>query len=117
MSQIPPPPAFIQKDDYSAADLARKRLVPKSRFTHFLSLPNLRTSNSKQNQKSPEQLTDTELQPQTDDLKPIKLDASQLNDEGEYKDKYEWAIVYENQRGCASVHLPELLGSERLSAA
>jgi hypothetical protein len=102
MSPTPPPPAFIQKDIYSAADSARKRLVPKSRFPHFLSLPNLRSS--KQTlpespvEETPSQDTSSQLL-QVGDLNLIHLDASRLDHEEEYKDKYEWAIVYENQRG------------------
>lgn len=119
MSQNPPPPAFIQRDDYSAADLARQRLVPKSRFPRFLSLPNLRLSKQTPPppQQSPPQDTDTGPQVQAEDLNLIRIDAAQLDDDDEYQDKYEWAIVYENQRGCLSVVLLVRRLTDTLAAA
>lgn len=119
MSQNPPPPSFVQKDDYSAADPARQRLVPKSRFPRFLSLPNLRSSKQTPPppQQSPPQDTDAGLQVQPEVLNLIHLDAAQLNDDEEYQDKYEWAIVYENQRGCLSVALLDLRLTDTLAAA
>lgn len=90
----PPPPACVSRDDYSAADAARQRLAAKPRFN--LSLPNLRSSPK----KGKEPVADVSIaasQPGHPNL--ISLDSSSLDTTEEYTDKYEWAIVYENQRG------------------
>ncbi|KAF9456192.1 hypothetical protein BDZ94DRAFT_1178243 [Collybia nuda] len=108
MSQDTPPPAFIQQDDYAAADSARKRLASKSRFPRFLSLPNLRSP--KRTNKLPCQTSSQEFDPaqqvNAGDTHLIHLDASRLANGRESQDKYEWAIVYENQRGMTMFSIP-----------
>jgi hypothetical protein len=91
---IPPPPPVIQGDDPSLVGPARKGLSPKSSFTRLLSLPNLNrlsASFSSQNQ-----LNNT---PDLCDNTPINLDNSALIDHDFVQDRYEWAVLYENQRG------------------
>jgi hypothetical protein len=97
----PPPPTSISRDDYDAVIQARERFTRKSRFPHFLSLPNLNRSRPTSQihpTASAVRLPPSDLQASALDV--IRLDPSGLDDQDEYKDKYEWAIVYENQRGC-----------------
>lgn len=94
---IPPPPPVIQGDDPSLIDPARRRLTPKSSFARLLSLPNLNLnrllspsfSSQKQLNKTPDLCDNT----------PINLDNSALIDQDFFQDRYEWAVLYENQRG------------------
>jgi hypothetical protein len=98
----PPPPTSVSRDDYDAANAARERFIPKTRFPHFLSLPNLSRSRSTSQIEHPTPSADTQTSTVFNaDL--ISLDPSGLDDQDEYKDKYEWAMVYENQRGCVSL--------------
>jgi hypothetical protein len=101
----------MQIAEYAAADLARRRLLPKRHF--FPSLSDLRASlspKSKPNRKEREKNSNEswpkdEPPMQTDPLIPeetdnyIILDDSAIPDGLEEKDIYRWAIVYENQRG------------------
>jgi len=109
-----PPPSSISHDEYHAADPARQRLVRKSRFPLFLSLPNLRKSaSSSPPTSSPlripvtvdQQHSGAQLQ-SLPDPNFISLDPSGLDDQDEYNDRYEWAIVYENQRGMTIFSIP-----------
>lgn len=111
-SSIPrPPPICMRNDEYSAADPARKRLNAKSRFPIFASLKNLRIRRPKPRTDSVESneakdddsqsLDDASSNDATPELGAnpiINLDGSIILEE-EYKDQYQWAIVYENQRG------------------
>ncbi|KAG5635571.1 hypothetical protein H0H81_010756 [Sphagnurus paluster] len=102
-----PPPASIARDDYAAADIARKRLAPKSRLPHFLSLPNLKVSSKPT--KQGKNLQANPIPRAVDDPIPdslIVLDPATLDTSDEYTDKYEWAIVYENQRGVTLFSTP-----------
>lgn len=93
----PPPPATITPDDYHAADPARRRLAPKSSFGRRLSLkikkknikPPLATASVSDFQPS---MLDSESQ-------TISLDSSNISTAEDDRDQYEWAVVYENQRG------------------
>ena len=93
---IPPPPPVIQDDDSSLVDPARRRLSPKS-FARLLSLPNLNLnrflSASFSSQKQLNYI------PDLCDNTPINLDNSVLIDQDFVQDRYEWAVLYENQRG------------------
>ena len=114
MDPPPPPPSFIVKDnDLHAADSARQRLTKKPFIRLSLSLPDLRllppshkTRKSLQRLKlgqQPEQRQEESVL----DAVPIALSPSSVDDQDEYEDKYEWAIVYENQRGYAClIELP-----------
>ena len=89
---IPPPPPVIQDDDPSLVD--RRRLSSKSSFARLLSLPSLNLnrllfSSQKQINNTPELCDNT----------PINLDDSALIDQDFDQDRYEWAVLYENQRG------------------
>lgn len=98
MQDAPPLPSE-STDDYHAAEPARKRLAPKHRF---LSLPNLR---SRSKRPAPTQgATQDDTSQAADSHTLIHLDNSVL-DEAEHHDKYEWAILYENQRGYVCVLL------------
>lgn len=90
---LPPPPPLPRLDDRIAADLARKRLAPKFRFPFSISLPNIRQSPSQHND---DRIGVVEPAPSSP---AIKLNAPHIADDDEYKDKYEWAVLYENQRG------------------
>jgi len=82
-----PPSALIQ-DDPAAADSARRKIAPKSRLSRLFSFPSPRRV------EEPPALTVTVLAP---DSTPITLDSSSLEDVS--TDRYEWAVLYENQRG------------------
>ena len=88
----PPPP--LLRDDPAAADAARHRLQRKSSALAFLR--KRRTSRSPSPPPSTPSFTRQSLQ-QAD--VPIVLDGSALTHTKAERDKYEWAIVYENQRG------------------
>ena len=95
MMAIPPPPV-VQGDDPSLVGPARRRLSPKSPFARLLPLPNL---NLNRLLSAPQkQLNNT---PDSDlcDNTPINLDNSALIDQDFVQDRYEWAVLYENQRG------------------
>jgi hypothetical protein len=118
---FPPAPAasastlpLPQRDDYSAADAARKRLIPKGRFRFFASLPNLRVfsahAGSQRNDReqqddrnlggtSPlERISSTSTALDAED--EIELEEGRLPDLPEDgKNEYRWAILFENQRG------------------
>ena len=103
----PPPPPRLSRDEYDAVNPARDRFTRKSRLPHFLSLPNLTRSHSTlqvdnlATSPSVARLPISDFQPPTAfNVDLIDLDPSGLDNQNEYKDKYEWAMVYENQRGC-----------------
>ena len=91
---IPPPPLVIQDDDPSLVDPARRRLSPKSSFARLLSLPKTRLLSA--SFSSQKQLNNI---PDLCDNTPINLDNSALIDQDFVRDRYEWAVLYENQRG------------------
>lgn len=96
---LPPPSALIQ-DDPAAADPARRKVAPKSRLSRlfaFRSTPNLRRVSS---QEEPPVLN---LSVDVDST-PITLDCSTLEDV--FTDRYEWAVLYENQRGSVLLFSP-----------
>jgi hypothetical protein len=108
LPSLAPPPQCMQIAEYAAADLARRRLLPKRHF--FPSLSDLRASlspksksirkkNSNESWPKNEPLiqTDPLIAEETDNY--IILDDSAIPDGLEEKDIYRWAIVYENQRG------------------
>lgn len=108
----------LQVDEYSAADAARQRLAPKSRFGLLSSISDLR-----KNRKSSAKSTDTRSERDSDEvstandevaqLRPstgtdntlIDLDGSAITEFHENRDVYRWAMIYENQRGyvCATI--------------
>lgn len=100
-SLSPPPPTLIQ-DDPSAADLARKRFAPRARF---LSLPSLRSPPSKPSLKPSTETTTLEIDSTNIDT-PINLDNSALINDDYSKDLYQWAVIYENQRGMTLFSTP-----------
>ncbi|KAJ3719953.1 hypothetical protein C8R42DRAFT_722630 [Lentinula raphanica] len=107
-----PPPLPPQLEPSSAAEPARQRLLSKSRFPFSLSLPNLHPSSSfksKGKQKIDNAEQDQSLTVAEENLQDpttIKLNAPRLTDDDEYEDKYEWAVLYENQRGLTLFSIP-----------
>ncbi|KAF8898736.1 hypothetical protein BD779DRAFT_1485309 [Infundibulicybe gibba] len=101
---LPPPPPLVAEQDDGASEAARRRLAPRSRFPHFFSLPNLKSQSPP---KSPAK-SQASQQPIPDSDTPglITLDRSCLDGEDELQDKYEWAILYENQRGMTIFSTP-----------
>lgn len=113
---VPPPPTLIQDEPDSVA-AARQRLAPPSRLARILSFPKLRSRSksslinthkenadltsgvtlSNDNQEILANPT-VALPP---DYVPIVLNDTAIKEEedDETKDKYDWAVVYENQRG------------------
>ena len=85
----PPPPSLAQ--DSFVIDAVHKRLSSKSRF-----FPKLRLRTNKK--ESPLQLPNINVS--VPDCASIKLDNLAIEEQhDETKDRNEWAIVYENQRG------------------
>ncbi|ESK86657.1 hypothetical protein Moror_9718 [Moniliophthora roreri MCA 2997] len=114
-SNVPPPP-LVLNDDPSNVESARQRLKPSSRFPISLSMPNLRKPRvvSKQNSKfgqrryeedSPDKIPSTSQQDFGATPVAIQLNGQSLDD-NEYQDRYEWAILYENQRGITLFSTP-----------
>lgn len=92
MPELVPEPAFISTDDYSAADPARRRLVQKSRF--------IRLRSAFKREKQPAIITEPSVTVTTTNcLDDIYLDSTKLDTSDEHTEKYQWAVVYENQRG------------------
>jgi len=102
MDLLLPPSALIQ-DDPAAADPARRKVAPKSRLSRlfaFRSTPNLHRVPSQ------EELPALNLSVLDVDSTPITLDCSTLGDV--FTDRYEWAVLYENQRGSVLLFLLSL---------
>ncbi|KAJ4486142.1 hypothetical protein J3R30DRAFT_1459387 [Lentinula aciculospora] len=109
MTTVPPPVPHLEPS--SAAEPARQRLIPKSRFPISISLPILHAPSSSKKEKGKENhakqeqnvvaAAATEENPST-----IKLSVPRLVDDDEYQDKYEWAVLYENQRGLTLFSIP-----------
>lgn len=93
---IPPPPPVIQDGDLS---LAPRRLSSKSSFTRLLSLPNLNLNRLFSASFHSQLLNNNNNTPDLCDDAPINLDNSALIDQDFDHDRFEWAILYENQRG------------------
>jgi len=100
----PPPPLTLIEDDPAAADPARQKIAPKSRFSRLFSLPNLRSSSSPNLRRisSASSPNKEETPAIVIDSTPITLDSSALIGEDVLTDRYEWAVLYENQRGSVS---------------
>lgn len=79
------PPPVPRLDASSAADGARRRLAPKSRF-FTISLPNIR-SKGKQKVDDSEPASTPVVE---DATQTIKLNSPYLAEDDEYKDKYLW---------------------------
>ncbi|KAH9486929.1 Meiotically up-regulated gene 65 protein [Psilocybe cubensis] len=100
----PPPPLALLQDDPHVLDQARKRLHKKSRFSRLFSR---RSSSRLRPQQSDDSLQDTPgLQVFDTDNTPIHLDNTALAAEDVYTDRYEWAVLYENQRGITIFSIP-----------
>jgi hypothetical protein len=100
LPSAPPPPTSISQDEYDAVNDARQRFTRKSRFPRFLSLPSLKPSHQSDHPSIASTVHLPPSDPTVSDVGVISLDPSGIDGREEYKDKYEWAIVYENQRGC-----------------
>ncbi|KDR84995.1 hypothetical protein GALMADRAFT_218079 [Galerina marginata CBS 339.88] len=107
----PPPLSLIQDNNTEATELARKRFAKKSRFSRFFSLPNLRSSSATPSSPDSDQFVAAleslpEFQVSGLDDTPINLDNSALIGEDICTDRYEWAVLYENQRGLTFFSIP-----------
>jgi hypothetical protein len=105
---IPPPPTVITPDDYHAADAARRRLAQKSSLVRILAAASKTPKKAKNVAKHTVPLATAtppitapllDYSRQSFDPDMIQLDDSKLDASQEGEDQYEWAIVYENQRG------------------
>jgi hypothetical protein len=103
------PPPFLEIDP-DGAQLARQRFAPKKGLAHLLSknklkvssLASLKSGNSTDTAESttePSHEQSSQIAAQTLDA-PISLDSAALIGGDVHKDRYQWAILYENQRGC-----------------
>ncbi|KAI0639411.1 hypothetical protein C8Q77DRAFT_1213978 [Trametes polyzona] len=106
-SRLPPPPGTIQKDDYLAAEEARRRFYKRGFFSS-VSLPSFRRRRTKSRKRnaspSPSSIEELETSASVPEI-PDLVDISQASvlatelDEDYDKDVYRWAVLYENQRG------------------
>ncbi|KAK7058969.1 hypothetical protein VNI00_001593 [Paramarasmius palmivorus] len=108
-----PPPLAVDNDPESA-ESARQRLKPASRFPMSLSMPNLRKPRAVKSklrrgrdeddtpQYSPSALTRDD----ENETASIELGESAEGPNEEKQDRYEWAILYENQRGITLFSTP-----------
>ncbi|KAF9453820.1 hypothetical protein P691DRAFT_812435 [Macrolepiota fuliginosa MF-IS2] len=110
--QLPPPPPT--QDDPHAADAVRQRLVPTSRLSRIFSSSRLRLRSSSKRGPQNDVDSNSEIHSEISEIQetsasntasatdyiPIVLDNNGIQgQDDETKDKFEWAIVYENQRG------------------
>lgn len=94
-----PPP--LRSEDASAIDLARKRLTKNKRFP-LTRLPNLRSLWAGRRSRA---LRDQPTLSDDSSFAEIDLNVNDsFDDLNVHEDIYKWAVVYENQRGCA--HCP-----------
>lgn len=116
---IPPPPSLAQDD--SVADAIHQRLTPKSRLLRVLSFQKLRlrtSSSSKKSLRNDSNPSETPVEANSvqefsatiststpNDI-PITLNGGPKGEEDENTDRYEWAVVYENQRGMTLFSIP-----------
>ncbi|SRR6266508_4420388 len=96
----PPPSPFLQEDP-GGADAARLKLAPKKGLARLLSTSVVKrkvstSSSSSKSSSEPEQ----NVQVSRLDTS-ISLDSTALIDGGGdiNEDQYQWAVIYENQRG------------------
>ncbi|KAG7099210.1 hypothetical protein E1B28_001077 [Marasmius oreades] len=101
-SPVPPPP--LSSVDPSTSEVVNKRLSPPHRFPISFSTPNLRggISNNKSKLKRPPKLSsqstsEPENTTSLSDPLDINLNIQAVQDDED--DRYEWAVLYENQRG------------------
>ncbi|KAF9526470.1 hypothetical protein CPB83DRAFT_896134 [Crepidotus variabilis] len=103
------PPIPLLDDDPEGADAARQRLAPKSRWSRLFERGKKR---GKTRLNGDQQVEEVEvvgvMRPSSLYDAPITLDASSLVDQrvDMYRDQYEWAVVYENQRGMTIFSTP-----------
>ncbi|KAF8168093.1 hypothetical protein B0H34DRAFT_45161 [Crassisporium funariophilum] len=101
-SQPLPPPALLQGDP-TVTQLVRQRLAPKFRLARLLHSPSRTRRKSTLN----EQHTPVEdSEPPSLDPEAINLDNTALIDHDIHEDRYEWAVLYENQRGITAFSIP-----------
>lgn len=107
MPPSPPPPNILQ-DDPEGADAARQRLIPKKGFARLIS----KSSKLKLGKKS-SVTCGNDLDTHDNFLHvphggPISLDCSAMisRDDSTDKDKFQWAVLYENQRGITAFSIP-----------
>ncbi|KAJ3734859.1 hypothetical protein DFJ43DRAFT_1061933 [Lentinula guzmanii] len=115
MTTVSLPFPLPQLEPSSAAEPARQHLLSQSRFPFSISLPNLRaphSSKSKRKHKVDHTQQDANLtvgavaEENSQDPLTIKLTAPGLADDDLYQDKYEWVVLYENQRGVTLFSIP-----------
>jgi len=97
---LPPPPNVLQ-DDPHGADAARQRLAPKKGLARLLSRPSF----PKLSAPLPSSVPDPPDEPLH---VPIALDSTALisHDHPLDQDEFQWAVLYENQRGITAFSIP-----------
>ncbi|KAF4623334.1 hypothetical protein D9613_001811 [Agrocybe pediades] len=111
---LPPNPSLlVPDDDPTVIDSANKKLRKKSRLSRIFSRSNapnkspLTENQSPSSSRSDLSLSSSrEVQASGLDDSPINLDNSALCGEDVHIDRYEWAVVYENQRGLTFFSIP-----------
>ena len=102
------PPPFLEIDP-DGAQVARQRFAPKKGLAHLLSKNKLNVSSlaSLKSGNSTDTAESTTEPPHEQSFQiaqtldaPISLDSAALLGGDVHKDRYQWAILYENQRGC-----------------
>lgn len=107
ISLVTPPP-FLENDP-DGAQVARQRLAPKKGLARLVSNTKLKLSSSAplKSKKSVDTSESTAEAPEVQSFQtaevPISLDSTALIGNYIHQDKYQWAILYENQRGCVEI--------------
>lgn len=107
---VPDPNTLVRDDDSRDIEAARQRFSKKNRF---LSLPSLRKRSRKRSEErvpvtleARESDHDEDIALDGQDRHPINVTANPIVTYDESQDHYEWAIVYENQRGAMLFSTP-----------
>ncbi|KAF8642380.1 hypothetical protein AX16_009648 [Volvariella volvacea WC 439] len=122
-SPLSPPPPLLASGDSVAVAQARQRFASKPKFSRFLSLQNIQQSSSNtfspirpggsrhsEAPPIPHTQSDPDIHhPATADSptrSSIALDEFALEHNEDSDDQYEWAVLYENQRGLTVFSTP-----------
>lgn len=93
---VDPPP--LRSEDRSAAEPARRRVIKRKQLT--LSIPRLSKPKVQRARSKPKPLAEQPILSNDDAGAEIDLN-DPCADLNIGQDIYKWAVVYENQRGCA----------------
>ncbi|KAF6766022.1 hypothetical protein DFP72DRAFT_1028806 [Ephemerocybe angulata] len=112
-NNVPFPSSLVHDDDPNGVEAARHRFAKKKRFLSVPSLHRRRSRKSGERERTPEpevlpETIDQDITLGTQDVHPINLSVASapVVTYDESRDHYEWAVVYENQRGAMLFSTP-----------